>query len=48
MRVADEHGLATRLGGGGEELTQVVGADHGGFIDNHQCCRAELEFVVAQ
>ena len=36
MRVADQHGLGAGLGGGHEQLAQIVGADHAGFIDHHQ------------
>ena len=42
MCVADQDGLGSGCGGGGEQLAQVVGADHGGFIDDHQGVRPEL------
>ena len=34
--VADQDCLGTGCGGGGQQLAQVVGADHGGLIDDDQ------------
>ena len=34
--IPDQHRLGAGRGGGGEELTQVVGADHGGLIHDDQ------------
>jgi hypothetical protein len=48
VRVADQDRLGTDCRGGGQQLTQVVAADHGGFIDDHQSLRAQLQCVVAQ
>ena len=48
MGIADQDRLGPGAGGGGEELAQVVGADHRGFIDHDQRVRAELQLVVAQ
>ena len=31
-----------------QELAEVVGPDHGGFVDDDQGLTAELQFVVAQ
>ena len=40
--VADQDRLGAGRGGGGQQLAQVVGADHGGLIDDDQRVRAEL------
>jgi hypothetical protein len=47
MRVADQHGLGAGLGGGHEQLAQIVGADHAGFIDHdHRAPIGPQRFVT--
>ena len=33
--VTDQHRLGPGGGRGGEQLAQIVGADHAGFVDHH-------------
>jgi hypothetical protein len=42
MGVADQDGFGAGCGGGGQQLAQVTGADHGGLINDHQGVRSEL------
>ena len=42
MGVADQDGLGAGRGGGGQQLAQVVGADHAGLIDDDQVVPAQL------
>ena len=48
VRVADKDCFGARCCGGGKQLAQIVGAHHGGLIDDDQRLRTELQFVVAQ
>ena len=46
--VADQHRLGPGCRCGGEQLAQIVGADHAGLIDDHQVEMAEFEGTVLQ
>jgi len=48
MRVADQHGLGAGLGGGREQLAQIVGADHAGFVDHDHRAPIEPQRFVTQ
>jgi hypothetical protein len=47
VRVADENRFGAGCCGGGQELAEVIGPDHGGFVDDDQALTAELQLVVA-
>jgi hypothetical protein len=48
VRVADQHGFAAGCGGGGQKLAQLVGADHGGLIDDDHGLVVESQRFVTQ
>jgi hypothetical protein len=46
--ITDQHRLGPGLGGGGQDLAQVAGADHSGLIHHDQCLSIQLKFIVVQ
>ena len=46
--ISDEHGLGSGCRCGFQQSTQIVGADHGGFVDHDQVEVAQCEGAVVQ
>ena len=43
MGVANQHGFRPGGGGGGQQVAEIVGADHAGLIDHHQIQMGQLQ-----